>query len=911
MPQIDSYIRYFRDCYLEDTRTIGLNNFFSAKAEKRALVTDKEELISGDLPYIPVDPNWAQEVSKVLETYQRERSLYYGAFFLTGITGEQKQKRCAPLFLFPATIFRQGEHDYLRVAEVPLINWAVFSTYRSPKALESEDWLDKIPSWPYDFAQLGALRRWVDTYFEGFSTEELLYYPSLSSEKELKSRLRSSTANEERGLSLMAAAGMCIMRKSSATLGINADLLELSGQHSFSDPLQVLFGKAGNSFLMSRSAPRTPAVLSAAQESVIDAARRHPLSLAIGPPGTGKSFTIANLAISEIAKGRSVLICTRSEEALDVIQEKLARLGFGNVSNRIGKGDQLKAIKKDLSNLLSGIMPIQLDELEAKLDEDARVPLASLSRQLAQAEKDFVHEVENELSWGEKIKDWQEDPGFWNQLKYQYVTWRNEWQEPLWTILQRLEKLERARTARYQYEIAHDYLSHLRKCIRNDRRTLGTFLKAIRARTSSRREDMIAQLNWGSVLQALPLWLCPMADIHLGFPQHAGLFDVVIIDEATQCDTASALPLLQRAKRAVLFGDPRQLRHVSFLSGAQLRRLASKHTLTEEEGITLDYRNDSILDFVQLALKEEEAVNFLDEHFRSLPPIIAFSNKHFYGGQLRIMTHKPGVLDKPALFAEQTGGRLSPKGYNQAEADALLSRISTQIEAEKHLPPAQKSTIGVLAIFRNQLEYLQERLLKEIPAQAREEHALICGTAYAFQGAERDIMLLSLSLDDTASASAFRYLNREDVLNVAITRARGLQYIYHSFDPRQGKRGLIARYLEHIEYTQQVKEKERALSVFRDEVISALEDRGWQCWPSFENAGMELDIVAGKEGRLLGIDLIGYPDQLGEAFSLSRYKILARAGMPCFPLPYTDWHFDRESCLHAIDMAAGFSATAG
>ena len=45
------------------------------------------------------------------------------------------------------------------------------------------------------------------------------------------------------------------------------------------------------------------------------------------------------------------------------------------------------------------------------------------------------------------------------------------------------------------------------------------------------------------------------------------MFDVAIIDEASQCDIASCFPILFRAKRAVIVGDDKQLPHLSFLGG--------------------------------------------------------------------------------------------------------------------------------------------------------------------------------------------------------------------------------------------------------------------------------------------------------------------------------------------------------
>ena len=57
-------------------------------------------------------------------------------------------------------------------------------------------------------------------------------------------------------------------------------------------------------------------------------------------------------------------------------------------------------------------------------------------------------------------------------------------------------------------------------------------------------------------LQALPVWALTNFSARPNLPLQRDLFDLVVIDEASQCDAASALPLLVRAKRAMIIGDP-------------------------------------------------------------------------------------------------------------------------------------------------------------------------------------------------------------------------------------------------------------------------------------------------------------------------------------------------------------------
>lgn len=49
----------------------------------------------------------------------------------------------------------------------------------------------------------------------------------------------------------------------------------------------------------------------------------------------------------------------------------------------------------------------------------------------------------------------------------------------------------------------------------------------------------------------------------------AAMFDLAIIDEASQSDIPSAIPILYRARRAAVVGDPFQLNHVSRLSAGR------------------------------------------------------------------------------------------------------------------------------------------------------------------------------------------------------------------------------------------------------------------------------------------------------------------------------------------------------
>jgi superfamily I DNA and/or RNA helicase len=89
----------------------------------------------------------------------------------------------------------------------------------------------------------------------------------------------------------------------------------------------------------------------------------------------------------------------------------------------------------------------------------------------------------------------------------------------------------------------------------NRRSELVKFNQAIRARSSGKQADIFDSINPQRLLRAFPVWLVTADTLHRILPLRQELFDLVLIDEATQCNIAAALPALYRAKRALIVGD--------------------------------------------------------------------------------------------------------------------------------------------------------------------------------------------------------------------------------------------------------------------------------------------------------------------------------------------------------------------
>ena len=151
-----------------------------------------------------------------------------------------------------------------------------------------------------------------------------------------------------------------------------------------------------------------------------------------------------------------------------------------------------------------------------------------------------------------------------------------------------------------------------------------------------------------------------------------GLFDVVIIDEASQCDIASCFPLLYRAKRAVVVGDDKQLPHMSFLEKAKEQSFLSQYAIPDKYQLMWRFRTNSMFD---LANYYSMSPVLLDEHFRSLPPIINFSNREFYGDRIRIMSRNSNEGNALELIYVPDGKVDLDATRNLPEVEAVVKRL--------------------------------------------------------------------------------------------------------------------------------------------------------------------------------------------------------------------------------------------
>ncbi len=276
------------------------------------------------------------------------------------------------------------------------------------------------------------------------------------------------------------------------------------------------------------------------------------------------------------------------------------------------------------------------------------------------------------------------------------------------------------------------------------------------------------------ITSILSCWAVTSLSARGRIPFEPNFFDLLVVDEASQCDIASALPLLFRARRVVVIGDPMQLRHISTLSKQQDQQLLSKHGLVDDYP-GWAYSPRSLFDLASSLCRSEDIVALRDHH-RSHADIIEFSNATFYEGRLRVATRYDCLrrprTDEPSVRWVHVQGRTVRPGTGGAVNEQEARKVVAEIE--RLINQGYRGSIGVVSPFRAQANRIRDLVSQHDAANSRlADLDFLADTVHKFQGDERDVMIFSPVVSEGVPDTALGFLrSNPNLFNVAITRAR-------------------------------------------------------------------------------------------------------------------------------------------
>ena len=338
-----------------------------------------------------------------------------------------------------------------------------------------------------------------------------------------------------------------------------------------------------------------------------------------------------------------------------------------------------------------------------------------------------------------------------------------------------------------------------------------------------------------------PIWMASPETVAEIFPRKS-MFDVVVFDEASQCRLEEALPVLLRASRAVIAGDPKQLPPSRFFESAVA---TSEEQEVESDQQLFESRQGEIEDLLAAALNLEIEEAYLDVHYRSRnSDLIEFSNQHFYGSRLQpIPGHPANRLRYAPLTLYHVGGTYKERS-NSAEAKKVCQIVRDLLRR------AEKPSIGIACFNLQQRDVIldaleemaeEDRAFGKELAEARNLNrrgmfeGMFVKNLENVQGDERDHIIISTTYGPDPEGRFYKRfgpLGRAGGgrrLNVLITRAREEVHLVSSIPqvvyrnppaPEEGQSAggplLLYYYLAYAEQLAELYEKAHQQLAARD-----------------------------------------------------------------------------------------------
>lgn len=489
---------------------------------------------------------------------------------------------------------------------------------------------------------------------------------------------------------------------------------------------------------------------------VIHNGLKYPVLYVQGPPGSGKTNTILNTVVTAFFNNKTVLISSYNNHPVDEIYQKLSHLKY--------KGDDIPFPIIRLGNSEKLKDAIKQIRLLFKITSSMQVFDSSLNRKKTYEEhktkalSDLLRKYEEKLDLSERKE----------MIKTMLSSSSNL---PFLANLQGEQLVNVNNILKEIGEITDDDIKPL---ISHDRLELFKFLNFTSAKFIKRLSEpkykeltdiiftkdlneAVRQLNqylsndenFQKFLKIFPVVATTNISAHrLGEPKQ--YFDMVIMDEASQCNTAVALVPIIRGEQLLLVGDPQQLKPVILLDERNNLILKKRYNITDE----YDYRNKSVYQtFLSADAVSDEVL--LSYHYRCHPKIIGFNNKKYYNNKLNIRSSDNEK--HPLEFIECHSKDTTLKNTSESEAREIVHYVKTHPD----------KTIAVITPFVNQRNEIQEELNQSGIANVD------CGTVHAFQGDEKQEIIFSLALTDKTHEKTYSWLkNNKELINVATSRAK-------------------------------------------------------------------------------------------------------------------------------------------
>lgn len=439
----------------------------------------------------------------------------------------------------------------------------------------------------------------------------------------------------------------------------------------------------------------------------------------------------------------------------------------------------------------------------------------------------------------------------------------------------RKQDIEDLATAQATY-ILDGRLINFYESSKNDAETLRNIIK---------NKQRFPRNEFMKLKEAFPCILAGVRDYAEYIPLEPEIFDLVIIDEASQVSIAQAFPALLRAKKVLILGDKKQF---SNIKAAQARSDTNREYLNNLESSFKENISSDVSKLVKLSkfnIKTSilEFFEFISnyniqllKHFRGYKEIISYSNKYFYQESLQVMKIRGKSIDdviKFSLIKSDGKAELTPN-TNAKEAEFIIAELQKLKEEDKN------SSVGIITPHTNQQKLLVE-MINKLPERDYflDKLQLKIMTFDTCQGEERDIIFYSMVATkdlDRLWGVFIKDLSNVDIeedgqikaqrLNVGLSRAKECVNFVIS-KPLDEYVGSIGEALRHYQYVLAEARKEKNVSEVDEKSKMEPEVMNWFYQTSFWKENKEnIEFIPQFE--------IGkYLKQLDRTYTHPHYKV--------------------------------------
>ena len=432
-----------------------------------------------------------------------------------------------------------------------------------------------------------------------------------------------------------------------------------------------------------------------------------------------------------------------------------------------------------------------------------------------------------------------------------------------------------------------------------------------------------AQGHLNECREAVPAWVMPLHRVWDTVHPAPGMFDVIIVDEASQCGL-EALPLFYLGKKILIVGDDKQISPESGFVDKDVVFQLMEQFLHDFQHKDSFHRDASLFDHGKLRYGTRRIT--LREHFRCMPEIIRFSNNLCYSDTPLIPLRQYGPNRLPPLEHVFVSGGYregsNSRTINRPEAEGIVERIAEMCGDSRY----NGKTMGVVVLQGEaQAALIEDQLLERLGAEEMGRRRLVCGNPYSFQGDERDIMLLSMVSAPDVHGQFREGPTDEKRYNVAMSRARDQVWLFHSVkhNDLSGaylRKGLLDFFentkpqqiagIEVTELERRATQDNRGIvnppdpfeSWFEVDVALELLRRDFTVLAQHEVAGKRIDLVVEGGQARLAVECDGDHWHGADRYEadMQRQRQLERCGWEFFRVRESAFYTDKNAALHQL-----------